>query len=890
MFGKKTKSDENKISRFSALRAHRKAQSKQETFGGNLWKNSAAELGLFCIFSIYIELVLHIFIFKSVDAGCFYAVLFALLLGAGLTVLGLLMPAIGRRILLMVVTIVETVLAETQLVYHAIFGSLMSMNQVGMGGAVFTNFGGQILYGISQNLLPLILLLLPLLAVIIMQAFHVYPRWRVHWKQRGAALLMFVFIALATAVLLLAGRGDTFSVYAILNNVNTSTETSYNAVGMLATTEQELRYMFLREVDEVNFMGGGGINSASSNTAFNSKNYNVMDIDFEQLKTTTDDELLISLDEYFGKITPTPKNDYTGMLKGYNLITICAESYCPYFVSEELTPALYKLSNSGFIFENFYGSYQRVTTNGEYTMCMGLFPDLSRSKTQSSFDVASNNYLPFCLGNALGNLDYSCWAYHNYIGDFYNRNLTHPNMGYIFQSADDGLDITIDWPSSDLDMMVESVDDYIESGKPFHAYYMTFSGHYQYNWENAMSAKNREVVESMNYSENVKAYIACNLELEYALEYLLQRLDEAGIADRTAIVLTNDHYPYGLSEEEYNELAGQELDQTFEKYRNSFICYVPGLLQDVHVTDYCSTADILPTLLNLFGVEYDSRLLAGTDVLSNSTHVAVLADGSFLTKDFRFDSGNEEIIVSEGCEEPTEETISRYRTYVNNKFAISTNILNSNYYSHIFGLGNGGNGIEDTVVFTDIRNIFNQAAVLYMYRNGYVDPEDESTFGGSKAARIGEFVDVLYRIAGCPETDASSLPEDYAGKSFDEEYEYYDAVCWAFQEGILRPEDKSIKWSRNVYYKTAAVLITRFAGYCGVNTAVRSEQFDQLAEEHPRLTEEEIYALLWVDQAGITNRDSTLEELFGNASNHLSRYQMTSFLFYLCTYELNLNE
>ena len=62
-------------------------------------------------------------------------------------------------------------------------------------------------------------------------------------------------------------------------------------------------------------------------------------------------------------------------------------------------------------------------------------------------------------------------------------------MGYTFKAADSGLAMKIDWPSSDLEMMEASVDDYINSGEPFHAYYMTFSGHYQYNWDNAMSAK-----------------------------------------------------------------------------------------------------------------------------------------------------------------------------------------------------------------------------------------------------------------------------------------------------------------------------------------------------------------------------------------------------------------
>ena len=357
---------------------------------------------------------------------------------------------------------------------------------------------------------------------------------------------------------------------------------------------------------------------------YSSNSYNVIEsIDFTALADSTDSDILKATDEYLANAIPTRKNNYTGLLKDYNLIAICAESFCPWFISEELTPTLYKLSHTGILFENYYGTFQSVTTNGEYTMCMGLYPDMSRTKTDSSFNVAGNNYLPFCLGNALKGMGYQTWAYHDYIGDFYNRNITHANMGYTFKAADSGLDMKIDWPSSDLEMMEKSVDDYIDSGEQFCTYYMTFSGHYQYNWDNAMSAKNRDAVKDLPYSEPVKAYIACNLELEYALEYLMQRLEEAGVADKTCIVLTNDHYPYGLTEDEYNELAGQTLDTTFEKYRNSFICYVPGLSENIVVDEYCSTADILPTLLNLFGVDYDSRLLAGTDVLSSGIHAAV---------------------------------------------------------------------------------------------------------------------------------------------------------------------------------------------------------------------------------------------------------------------------
>ena len=566
-----------------------------------LWNTWRKNLLLFCLTGVYVELCLHLCVFGSMDRYAGYPVLFGLLGGALCTLVVSSLPKVLRQITGVFLVAAQVLLAEVQLVYHCIFGDFMPVSQIGMGGNVVVNFNSQLLYGIRQNLLKILLLLLPLIAVILCLALRRGQalKLRLRWKQTMASFAVLLALLLTVTGLMYVGRDNAFSVYRTFTNVNTSTDSSYKKIGMLATTVQELRYML--------FSGSGSImitpsslNISDVPRTYSSNSYNVIEsIDFTALADSTDSDILKATDEYLSNATPTRKNNYTGLLKDYNLITICAESFCPWFISEELTPTLYKLSHTGILFENYYGTFQSVTTNGEYTMCMGLYPDMSRTKTDSSFNVAGTNYLPFCLGNALKGMGYQAWGYHDYIGDFYNRNITHANMGYTFKAADSGLAMKIDWPSSDLEMMEASVDDYINSGEPFHAYYMTFSGHYQYNWDNAMSAKNRDAVKDLPYSEPVKAYIACNLELEYALEYLMQRLEEAGVADKTCIVLTNDHYPYGLTEDEYNELAGQTLDTTFEKYRNSFICYVPGLSENIVVDEYCSTADILPTLLNL---------------------------------------------------------------------------------------------------------------------------------------------------------------------------------------------------------------------------------------------------------------------------------------------------
>ncbi len=500
------------------------ASETAQTLRRGLWKSWGSSLLLFCCTSVYVELCLHLCVYRSLDKRIVYPILFALLGGVVFSLLTSYLPRILRQIVGAVLVAAQVLFAEVQLVYHGIFGNFMPISQVSMGENVIVNFSSQILYGIGKNLAAILLLLVPLAAMILGLALRKVLRVRLGWKQALATLGVLLTLLLVTSGIMYAGRNKPFSVYKIFTNVNTSTDSSFKNVGMLATTAQELRYMLF---------GNGGsftITPSSLGTAtrqlYSSNSYNVIEsIDFPKLAESTDDAMCKTTDEYLAQVVPTRKNSYTGLLQDYNLITICAESFCPWFISEELTPTLYKLSHTGIIFDNYYGTFQSVTTNGEYTMCMGLYPDMSRTKTDSSFNVAGTNYLPFCLGSALKDKGYQTWGYHDYIGDFYNRNITHANMGYTFKAADSGLDMKIDWPSSDLEMMEASVDDYLSSKEPFHAYYMTFSGHYQYNWDNAMSDKNRDAVRDLPFSEPVKAYIACNLELENALTYLMERLE-----------------------------------------------------------------------------------------------------------------------------------------------------------------------------------------------------------------------------------------------------------------------------------------------------------------------------------------------------------------------------
>lgn len=826
---------------------------------------------------IYLELVLHLFVYHALTARIVYPLLFAVSAALILFVLLSVFPPKVNRILAIVLTSLLVLYFEIQFVYNSIFGEFMSVWQVTFGATAVTNFWHQMLYGIWKALPRILALLLPIPAVAVLVGLKKLAFPRVDWRWPVlAALLAVGFHYGAVGVMLLNNR-NAYSAYRLYTDSSTATEISVKNIGLLSTSRLECKYVLFREkpTQSETVAYPTAQPDASAATPDELEACNTLDLDFDELSSSTTESALQKLDEYFKGVTPTSKNEYTGELMGYNLITICAESFSPYLIDETRTPALYKLSHNGFVFNNYFGTFGSNTTNGEYTYCMGLFPDLSRVKSTASFYASQKNYLPFCLGNEFKSEGVQTWAYHNYTGEYYSRNVTHPNMGYTFQSATDGLDIPLTWPTSDLDMMKASVDDYITSGDQFCAYYMTFSGHYQYNWDNPMSAKNKAVTDALPYSDTVKAYIACNMELEYAMEYLLQRLEEAGIADNTVIVLTNDHYPYGLTESEYNELAGKKVDTTFEKYRNSFICYVPGM--NVPVDTYCCTVDILPTLLNLFGFDYDSRLLVGRDVLSpEARNAAILSDQSFVTADYGFDTSTGEVTAFTD-KTVDEAAVDKLQQEIALDFQISTDILNNNYYAHAL-LGKADSQTQlKTYSFTDMPENITLAALDYLCGNSYMDPVSDTEFGFENTCTYAEFLDVLYRISGKP--DVGTVTSASVGWEKSVTGKYAPAVQWAIDNDLISPAVTELGDGDALIRKDAAVTLFRFAKLGGYDTTVDEAQASGFAAQYPNLTQEELDAICWSYMNSIMRGTSTLGSVYELATQDMTRYYIVSIVY-----------
>ena len=641
---------------------------------------------------LFFETLLHSFVFGSFNLRYLFAVGFSIPIAAIVSLLIGVLPKKAAFVTDVLFNIVLIFAYGAQLVYYFVFGSLFSLAMTALGGDAVTSFWKETLMTMAENLLPLALLFIPLILLILLKKRA--PRIFLSNDIRGRLLQLGIAAAVQAAVfgcLFIGGTGY-FSDHYFYHSIDTTTDQAAERFGLLTAMRLELT---VREADDENYYV-----EAVEPTPEPEKpvEYNVLDIDFDALNGKTEKEKLIALNNYMSTLTGTNKNDYTGMLSDYNLILICAESFDTGALDPDLTPTLYRMANEGLIFNNYYNTYPNTTTDGEYSLVQGLYPDVSRNKNASSFYSSRNSYLPFTLGNIfLEQRGIQSYGYHNFDATYYGRDKSHPNAGYEMKFARRGMSFTTSWPASDLEMMEQSVDDYIGM-EQFHAYYMTFSGHYKYDTSlNPMAKRNWDAVKDLEgYSNPVKAYLACNIELEKAMAYLMQRLEEQGIADKTAIVLAGDHFPYGLSDEEYAQLVGYELDD-FNKYKSSLLFWVGGLEENIVVDEYCCNVDVLPTILNLWGFDYDSRMLPGTDVFSDGEHVAVLIDKSFFTDKVWFNTNTGEIryLVDEST--LPEGYIDGIIQSIKTKFSVSADILNTAYWNHVFdkgdvqvGIGNWG--------------------------------------------------------------------------------------------------------------------------------------------------------------------------------------------------------
>lgn len=644
---------------------------------------------------LWLELVVHIYAFRSLfDRGLIYIPLFSLAIGALLTFLFALFPPKAHRVLTAAALCGITVWFMIQTVYFDVGTTFLTLFSVGNGAGPITQYWREILWGILYSLPVLILEALPVVLFFWKGRRHIPPAR----TGKGLCCALFaaalVFHGAASVSVQLSTAGLMSPRY--LYRDTFIPELSVSNFGVLTTLRLDAQLLFFGEAEDVLDIPAPSLMPSQTTEPSPQPavtpdasptpettpepilwENNVLDIDFAALAREETSPALQALHEYFGSREATAQNEYTGLFEGKNLIYITAEAFSPYAVDPELTPTLYKLANSGFVFEHFYAPLWWVSTSdGEYVNCQSLIP---KSGVWSMYRSGYNT-LPFTLGNQFLRLGYDTYAYHNHTYDYYARDVSHPNMGYDYKGEGGGLDLTNHWPPSDLEMMELTTGEYMD-GDPFHVYYMTVSGHMNYTFMgNSMSARHKAKVEHLDMSEECRAYLACSIELDLALEYLLKQLEQAGLLEDTVLCLAPDHYPYGLDKQYIDELAGHTVEENFELYQSTLILWSGDMEKPVLVEKPCSTLDILPTLSNLFGLEYDSRLLMGRDILSDSEGLVVFSNHSFLTEYGRYNARTDTFTPYDGVTVSDTYAIG-IMEQVNNMFQYSVDVLDYDYYS-----------------------------------------------------------------------------------------------------------------------------------------------------------------------------------------------------------------
>lgn len=659
-------------------------------------KNRIPKLPVYsCLFitlvTVLYEALLHLWVSNTLVPGRFVAVL-AFAGGFG-GILGFLVSLItnkkAQKWVTFALTLILAVLYLMEYFIEDAYQTYMTLNTViGGAGGVATGFLDVVVNLLGRNLWRIGLFLLPPAAYLLLAD----PRI-ISWKRRGvlagavAVCYLLGFFVVHQFTVDAARFTTAYSFDSAVRSLGLNMALGLETVRGSGSVQEEPGFVIETIPTEPTQQTEPDVSDPTAPTEIVYAD-NVMDIDFAALAETTRDYSQKAIHSYVASVKPTKQNAYTGIFEGKNLIFITAEAFTAEVIDPELTPTLYRLANEGIKFTDYYQpAWGASTTSGEFSNLVGLVP---ANGGGCMFEPVQQDMF-LLIGKQLQKLGYSSAAYHNNDYTFYERQSTHIHLGYDkYIGYGNGMEegVTGVWPQSDLEMVDFTLPQHLGE-QPFSLYYMSVSGHsvYAVN-QNAMSAKNYDKVKDLPYSEAVKCYLACNLELEYALESMVRQLEEAGIADDTVIVIAPDHYPYGLEKSStwgnnldcLSELYGVKCDNRYVREHSALIIWSGSIEDmDLQVDTPVYSLDILPTISNLFGVEYDSRLLIGRDVFSDAEPLVLWPDHSWKTEKGTFDTDTGVFTPAEGVE-VSESYIQRIKTLVANKITYSQSVQYYDYF------------------------------------------------------------------------------------------------------------------------------------------------------------------------------------------------------------------
>lgn len=403
------------------------------------------------------------------------------------------------------------------------------------------------------------------------------------------------------------------------------TENAINQLGLIAFMQSDLQYIFFpsRAIQKLEI--DKPVEKPVEKPTEDPTLRKIDDTQWYKIMTEESNAAYKTLDQYYLSQPVSKKNEMTGIFKDKNLVYFLVEALDKLAIHPQLTPTLYQLKMEGLYFNNFHSpQFNCATAESELISQVSMYPVIGTCTMASYYESAQ----PQSLYNLFAAKGYITSAFHNWNDQFYPRTEILPVLGaHSYKDVSDTIPRLISGWQSDLTMMHTVVQDLNSLNQPFMSHVLTSSTHFPYDKASALGDRYQSKIRAVipNVSEEVSRYLSKAMELDLAIRYLMDNLEDM---DNTVLILYSDHTPFRISVKDVYRFRSDDNPGRF-KDSTPMIIYTPGITQK-NITTVSSTMDLAPTIANLFDLDYDPRLFMGTDIFSDTLPLVIFQSGSWV--------------------------------------------------------------------------------------------------------------------------------------------------------------------------------------------------------------------------------------------------------------------
>ncbi|MBQ8833971.1 MAG: LTA synthase family protein [Oscillospiraceae bacterium] len=574
-----------------------------------------------------------------------------------------LLPRKGARVVYGLLYALILIYAAVQTGYYYMFGEMLWLTEFRYGSEGSDYFDVLLSYPVSWYLC--------LAGLLLLGAWNIwkFPRWESLWGQKlMAAAVAVMAAACAWAMPELVFEDDDEIQYA------------GSDYGRAQSAEAAYDNMFnTHRLYQVCGLHQTAVKDIYANLIY------PLTPGYAQAQAEGQEEIYIYMEEN-GKFDQT-SNEMTGILEGKNVVLVLMESMDDWLIGEH-TPTINRLMAEGINFTSFYTPpYGGIRTfNTEFCINTGSF--LS-SAGGYAFDYVTNNFyqsLPFLLSQE--EYGYDAKTFHYNDPSFYSRGVFSLAMGYseyvYYGDFVTGTEKEVKNQLYDDKLLFDNNGlnaEFFQSEKYFN-FIITRSAHLSYKYNEVLSywglKQYPEYRELTDHEELNCAYLKAKL-VDDMFARLLEELEEQGQLENTVIIGVTDHYTYGFKDTQ-TLLEVSDVDNAIWLERTP--CFIWSAdLEPMEVDKTLNTSDLVPTLLNMLGVETECPYMGSDAFDPDYAGFVPFSDGSWISGDAAWNASTKQLLYrTEDAEPVTAEFKAEMTKTVQEFTRINNLILETDYY------------------------------------------------------------------------------------------------------------------------------------------------------------------------------------------------------------------